>query len=72
LWGRGGLKATSAATKPKKAVAKRQSGKTVKTGRKVAIKKTAAKTIRKPMKKIAVRKVAAKKVMAKKAVRRGR
>lgn len=72
LWGKGGRKVTNTATKPKKAVAKRQSGKTVKMGRKVATKKTAAKTIRQPVKKVLVKKVAARKVPAKKAVRRGR
>jgi 5-methyltetrahydropteroyltriglutamate--homocysteine methyltransferase len=71
LWGRGGLKATSA-RKQKQVIAKRQGGKTAKTGRKVATKKTAAKTIRKPAKKVAVRKAAAKKVTAKKAARRRR
>lgn len=65
LWGKDGLKATSAG-KQKKVVSKRRSGKTVKTGRKVATKKTAAKTIRKPAKKVAAKKVAVKKVAAKK------
>jgi len=71
LWGKGGLKATSA-RKQKKVVAKRQTGKTVKTGRKVATKKTAAKTTRKPVKKVVMKKVATKKVSTRKASRRGR
>lgn len=71
LWGKGGLKATSA-RKRKKVVSKQQSGKPVKTERKVATKKTAAKTIRKPAKTVAVKKVAAKKVTAKKVARRSR
>jgi 5-methyltetrahydropteroyltriglutamate--homocysteine methyltransferase len=71
LWGKGGLKATSA-KKQKTVVAKRQSGKSVKTGRKVATKKAAAKTTRKPTKAVAVKKVTARKVTTKKAARRSR